>query len=115
MRNKLWIVGLTTAALVVPQLASARSYCEARAHHRKVVGTVAGAAGGALIGGALGHGTGALLGAAGGALVGNQVARTKCYNHSAAYYRHHRRDYRHYGYYAPYGYYGPQGDYRPYG
>jgi uncharacterized protein YcfJ len=116
MANKLWIVGLTTAALVVPQLASARSSCEARAHHGKVVGTVAGAAGGAVIGGLLGHGTGALIGAAGGAVVGNQLARTKCYHyrHSASYYRHHRRPH-HYADYAPYGYYGPEGSYHPYG
>jgi uncharacterized protein YcfJ len=105
MRNKLWIVGLTTAVLVAPQLASARSYCEERAHHGKVVGTVAGAAGGAVIGGLLGHGAAApLLGAAGGAVVGNQLARTKCYHyHRSAYYeRHHRYPHR-YGYYAPYG------------
>ena len=98
MRNKLWIVGLTAVALVVPQLASADT-CEERAHHRRVVGTVAGAAGGALIGGMLGHGAAApLLGAAGGAVVGNQVARTKCYHHyNSAYYHHRRHDYRHYG------------------
>jgi len=96
MANKLWIVGLTAVALVVPQLASADT-CEERAHHRRVVGTVAGAAGGALIGGLVGHGAAApLLGAAGGAIVGNQVARTKCYHHSAAYHHHHH-DYHRYG------------------
>lgn len=98
MRNKLWIVGLTTAALVVPQLASAGT-CEAHAHHRRVVGTVVGAAGGALIGGMLGHGAAApLLGAAGGAIVGNQVARTKCYHHyhRVSYHRHHH-EYHRYG------------------
>lgn len=103
MRNKLWIMGLTAAAIVAPQLASAGSYCEAQAHHRKVVGTAAGAGGGALIGGLAGHSAaGALIGAAGGAVVGNQVARTKCYpRHSA---HHHHRHAHHYGYYAPYGY-----------
>jgi uncharacterized protein YcfJ len=97
MRNKLWVVGLTAVALVVPQLASADT-CEDRAHHRRVVGTVAGAAGGALIGGLVGHGAAApLIGAGAGAIVGNQVARTKCYHHyhSASYHHHH--DYRHYG------------------
>jgi len=100
MRNKLWIVGLTTAALVAPQLASAGSYCEEQAHHRKVVGTVAGAAGGALVGGLIGHGTGALVGGAGGAVVGNQAARTKCYDHDRSAYEHHHHHHHHY---HPYG------------
>jgi uncharacterized protein YcfJ len=103
MRNKI-LIGLAAVAITAPSLASAHSYCEDRAHHRKVVGTVAGAAGGALIGGMLGHGAAApLLGAAGGAIVGNQVARVNCpperRYHSRHYYRHdryyHHDDYRH--------------------
>jgi uncharacterized protein YcfJ len=98
MLNKLWIVGLTTVALVAPQLASAHSYCEEQAHHRRVVGTVAGAAGGALIGGLVGHGAAApLIGAAGGAIVGNQLARTKCHEYRRAEYHHRRHDYHRYG------------------
>jgi uncharacterized protein YcfJ len=99
MRNKV-LAGLLVAALSVPTLASAHSSCEARQHHRRVVGTVAGAAGGALIGGMLGKGAAApLLGAAGGAIVGNQVARQKCPSNRAAAYNHRRRhhDDRHYG------------------
>jgi uncharacterized protein YcfJ len=95
MRSKL-LIGLAAVAITAPSLASAHSYCEERAHHRRVVGTVAGAAGGALIGGMLGHGAAApLLGAAGGAVVGNQVARVKCPPERSAYY--HRR-HHHYGY-----------------
>src|SRR5262245_66426938 len=113
MRNKLWIVGLTTAALVAPQLALAGSYCEEQAHHRKVVGTAAGAGGGALIGGLIGHSAaGALIGGAGGAVVGNQVARTKCYPHYRSAYNNRHHHAHHYGYHAPYGYYGSEGAYR---
>ena len=97
MSKNLWIAGLTTVALVVPQLASAGT-CEERAHHRRVVGTVAGAAGGALIGSMVAPGAAApLIGAAGGAIVGNQIARTKCYHHRAEYHHHRHHDYRRYG------------------
>lgn len=93
MRNKI-LIGLAALVITAPSLASAHSYCEERAHHRKVVGTVAGAAGGALIGGLVGHGAAApLLGAAGGAVVGNQVARTKCPPQRYYYDRHHHRHY----------------------
>ena len=94
MRSKLLVLGLI-AAVAAPSMANAARYgCERRAHNDKVVGTVAGAAGGALIGGAIGHGAAApLLGAAGGAVVGNNLARHKCTSYRSAYYRRHHHYY----------------------
>lgn len=71
------IAGLV-AAMAVPSLATARTYCDQRAHDRRVTGTVLGALGGALVGHAVSHRNGALIGGLGGAVVGNQLARTKC-------------------------------------
>lgn len=79
MRRTLLVVGLA-AAVAAPSVAGARTYCEQRAHDRRVTGTVLGGVGGALVGGALGHTKGALIGGVGGAVIGNQVARTKCYS-----------------------------------
>lgn len=94
MRKTVLILSLT-AAMAAPSLAMARSHCERSSHNRKVTGTVLGAAGGALIGGAVGgHGAaGPLLGAAGGAMVGNQLARKKCYAYHSSYRRHYRHHY----------------------
>ena len=90
MRRTLMVLGLA-AAVAAPSLASARSYCEQRAHDRRVTGTVLGGVGGALIGGAIGHsGTGALLGGVGGAVIGNQLSRTSCDRHYAYYHRRSR-------------------------
>lgn len=82
MRRYLTIAGLA-AALAVPAVAApikaeARTYCDQRAHDRKVTGTVLGALGGALVGNAVSHKNGAVIGGIGGAVVGNQLARTKC-------------------------------------
>lgn len=71
------IAGLV-AAMATPSLAHARTYCEQRAHDRRVTGTVLGALGGALVGNAVSHRNGAVIGGLGGAVVGNQLARTKC-------------------------------------
>jgi uncharacterized protein YcfJ len=79
MRRTLLVVGLA-AAVAAPSVAGARTYCEQRAHDRRVTGTVLGGLGGALVGGALGDTKGALIGGVGGAVIGNQVARTKCYS-----------------------------------
>jgi hypothetical protein len=76
MRRTMMIAGLV-AAMAAPSLATARTYCDQRAHDRKVTGTVLGAVGGALIGGL------------GGAVVGNQLARTKC-DRGYSYNRHRR-------------------------
>jgi len=88
MRRTLMIASLA-AAVAVPSIASARTYCEQRAHDRRVAGTVLGGVGGALVGGALGDTKGAVIGGVGGAVIGNQVARTKCYSppRQASYHR----------------------------
>ncbi|HKR88932.1 MAG TPA: glycine zipper 2TM domain-containing protein [Phenylobacterium sp.] len=88
MRRTLIVAGLV-AVLGAPSIASARTYCEQRAHDRRVTGTVLGGVGGALIGGALGDTKGAVIGGVGGAVVGNQLARTKCYSppRQASYHR----------------------------
>jgi uncharacterized protein YcfJ len=82
-------------ALAVTSAAEARSRCEAYAHDRRVTGTVVGAIGGGLLGGAVaGHGskgTGALVGAGLGAVVGNNLSRVSC--DREAYYRRHRTHY----------------------
>lgn len=89
MRRTLMIAGLV-AAMAVPALADARTYCDQRSHDRKVTGTVLGAVGGALIGNAISHRNGALIGGLGGAVVGNQLARKKC----GGYASYHRRPVR---------------------
>lgn len=86
MRKTMMIAGLV-AALAAPSLAQARTYCDQRAHDRKVTGTVLGAVGGALIGNAVSHRNGAVIGGLGGAVVGNQLARTKCDSYASS----HRR------------------------
>jgi len=96
MRRILTIAGLV-AAVAAPSLApvraSAGSYCEHRAHERKVTGTLLGALGGGLLGNAVSHGGGrtggTLIGAGVGAVVGNNLARVNC--DRRAYYRHRTR------------------------
>ena len=78
MRKMILALGVI-AAIAVPTLASAASSpCEARAEHRKVVGTVLGGLAGAVIGNQVSHNGGALVGGVGGAVVGNQLSRTSC-------------------------------------
>ena len=94
MRRTILVAGLV-AAVAAPSLAGARTYCEQRAHDRRVTGTVVGAGVGALLGGAVSHDAGgALIGGVGGAVVGNQLSRSKCVSYRSA----SRR--------APAGYYG---------
>ncbi len=91
MRRTMLIAGLVAAvaapALTTASAASARTYCDQRAHDRKVTGTVLGAVGGALIGNAISHRNGALIGGVGGAVVGNQLARSKCSGYAAGRHR----------------------------
>jgi hypothetical protein len=81
---------LAIPSLAAPMSASARSYCEQRAHDRKVGGTIVGALAGGLLGNAVSHGGGktggTILGAGAGAVIGNTMARTSC-DRSHAYYR----------------------------
>ena len=85
MRNLLLAAGAlaTLATASVPTFASAyTSRCEARAHDKKVTGTVIGGVLGALAGNALGHGGGrtggTIIGGVAGAAVGNNLSRTHC-------------------------------------
>jgi hypothetical protein len=93
------LAGLTAGA--APSLAMAQNACEAQKHDNKVAGTIFGAIGGALLGGAISHhgAGGPLLGAAGGAVVGNQLARSNrpCPPDDTGYYD--SNGYYHGGYY----------------
>lgn len=77
MRRALLIVGMA-AVVAAPSVVEARDACQARAHDRKVAGTVIGGLGGALVGGAIGDTKGAVIGGLGGAVIGNNLARVKC-------------------------------------
>jgi hypothetical protein len=91
MRKLALVAGLAAAALI-PTFAFAQSSCEQQRDNR-VVGTVAGAGLGALVGSAIAprgdRGTGAVIGAVGGGLIGNQVTRpdADC-AHAYGYYDH---------------------------
>lgn len=83
--NRYILAAGLAGALALPLLA-APATANASCSDRKVTGTVLGGVGGALIGGALGHGTGALIGGLGGAVVGHEVAASGC-RRSRGYYR----------------------------
>ena len=78
--QKTFIIALAALSVAVPSASFAANHCEKEKHHNKVIGTLLGVAGGAMLGAAIGgHGhkeDGALVGAAGGAVVGNQMARS---------------------------------------
>lgn len=84
--RKLFLTAATLATLATvtaPTLASAyTTRCEARAHDKKVTGTVIGGVLGALAGNALGHGGGrtggTIIGGVAGAALGNNLSRTHC-------------------------------------
>lgn len=83
MRHLLLALGaLATLATTVSVPTAASAYttrCEARAHDKKVTGTIAGGVLGALAGGVIGHsGTAAAIGGVAGAAIGNNMSRTKC-------------------------------------
>jgi uncharacterized protein YcfJ len=84
------VAALAIPSLAAPVSASARTYCEQRAHDRRVGGTILGAVAGGLLGNAVAHGGGktggTLLGAGAGAVIGNNLARTSC-DRPHAYYR----------------------------
>lgn len=128
MRNHFLAASLVAATLI-PGLAFAQQTCEQRQSNR-VVGTVAGAGIGALLGSAVaGHGdktAGALIGGVGGAVIGNQMTRSAAdCAHAYGYYDNNglwhatgaaRTEAR--GYFdrngdwvdgQPNGYYGPEG------
>ena len=83
------------ALIALPMLASPTD-ADASCRTRKVNGTIIGGVGGALIGGAVTHGsTGPIVGGLGGAVLGHEVGRNGC-NRSRAYYapRHRSTSYR---------------------
>jgi hypothetical protein len=78
MRLALAAVAIAAPLTALPTLASADS-CGARAHDRRVAGTLLGGIGGALLGNAIRKGgTGAVVGGIGGAVIGNQLSRVNC-------------------------------------
>ena len=94
MRTSSWIAGLAAATLL-PALAQAQSTCEQN-HGARVVGTLAGAGAGALLGSAIaGHDNrtaGGVIGGLGGALLGNQLTKPRgdC-AHAYGYYDHNAK------------------------
>jgi uncharacterized protein YcfJ len=87
MRRLILVAGVA-AAILTPTLASAYDGCEARAHDRRVAGTVLGGIAGAVIGNQVSHGGGTIIGGIGGAVIGNQLSKTHCPHY--AYYRDRR-------------------------
>jgi hypothetical protein len=77
MRKLVLVAGLAVAAFI-PTFAVAQSTCEQQ-HDNRVVGTIAGAGVGALLGGAIAprqdRTAGVVIGAVGGGIVGNQLTR----------------------------------------
>ena len=74
------------AALIALPMLAAPSDADASCRSRKLNGTVIGGVGGALLGGAVTHGsTGPIVGGLGGAVVGHEIGRNGC-NRSRAYY-----------------------------
>ena len=67
------------AALIALPMLAAPSEADASCRSRKLNGTIIGGVGGALLGGAVTHGsTGPIVGGLGGAVVGHEVGRNGC-------------------------------------
>ena len=82
------------AALIALPMLAAPADADASCRSRKVNGTILGGVGGALLGGAVTHGsTGPVVGGIGGAVVGHEIGRNGC-NRSRAYYAPRRSAYR---------------------
>lgn len=74
------------ALIALPMLASPTD-ADASCRSRKVNGTLLGGVGGALLGGAVTHGsTGPIVGGIGGAVVGHEIGRDGCRKKRTAYY-----------------------------
>jgi hypothetical protein len=81
--------------IALPLLTAATDADAASCRTRKLNGTLLGAAGGALLGGAVTHGaTGPIVGGLGGAVVGREIGRSGC--RKRTYYRssHYRSSHR---------------------
>jgi hypothetical protein len=108
-----WIITSSLAGALALPLLFAPATASASCNDRKVVGTVAGGVGGALIGNSIsGGGGGAVLGGLGGAVLGHEVARSTCGRERYGY-RSRHAEYR--GGYQPSrrGYQTYQGDTYP--
>ena len=82
------------AALIALPMLAAPTDADASCRSRKVNGTILGGVGGALLGGAVTHGsTGPIVGGLGGAVVGHEVGRGGCNRSRASYQRSHRTRY----------------------
>ena len=78
MRKPLTLMAMA-AAIALPLMLSATDADAASCRTRKVNGTLLGAAGGALLGNAIGNnGTGTIVGGLGGAVVGREIGRKGC-------------------------------------
>ena len=89
-----WIITSSLAGALALPLLIAPATASASCNDRKVVGTVAGGVGGALIGNSISRGGGgAVLGGLGGAVLGHEVARSTCGRERYGY-RDRRAEYR---------------------
>src|SRR3954467_11982867 len=88
MRKTLGCMALA-GLIAFPVMAVSTDASAASCHNRKVNGTLIGGFGGALLGGAVTHGsTGPIVGGLGGAVVGHEVGRGGCRKYSRTAYRH---------------------------
>lgn len=84
MRKTLALTALA-ALLTLPLVAGP---ADASCRSRKLNGTLLGGVGGALLGGAVTHGsTGPIVGGLGGAVVGHEIGRNGCGRHARAHYQ----------------------------
>ena len=91
MRKTITLAAL--AAIVSAPLLMSPTDADASCRSRKVNGTILGGIGGALLGGAVTHGsTGPVVGGIGGAVVGHEIGRSGC-NRTRTYYRTSRTRY----------------------
>lgn len=77
------------AALIALPLIAGPTDADASCRSRKLNGTILGGVGGALLGGAVTHGsTGPIVGGVGGAVVGHEIGRNGCGRRTQASYQH---------------------------
>jgi len=87
MRKTLGCMALA-GLIALPMTAISTDAGAASCHNRKVNGTIIGGVGGALLGGAVTHGsTGPIVGGLGGAVLGHEVGRSGCRRYTRTAYR----------------------------
>ena len=76
--RKFLIAAGAIAAIAIPSMVSAQTYCQQARENNEVAGTVLGAVAGGLLGSSIGRGGGraggTAIGAVGGAVIGNRIA-----------------------------------------